>query len=237
MAEMATVVAQWALDLRQVRDRRYRAPTPRERERWHALWLLAQGWSANTVANRLERDAHTSGGGLAAFAQEGPAALACEQTGGPPPPATRRRRRGCGSRCRPPRRRSAAPWRIGTGRWCANASRRAAGSGSAAAPARAPCTGWALPSSAPRSACSRPTRGNAPPSCRSTSPCWRRPGRRGRRSSSRTRPTSGPTRTCMGSGCARAARRWSTPPARAGASRPATTRPSAWRPGRSSTWH
>ena len=43
MAEMATVVAQWELDLRQVRDRRYRAPTPRERERWHALWLLAQG--------------------------------------------------------------------------------------------------------------------------------------------------------------------------------------------------
>ncbi len=86
MAEMATVVAQWELDLRQVRDRRYRAPTPRERERWHALWLLAQGWSATTVANRLERDAHTSGGGLAAFAPEGPAALACEQTGGPPRP-------------------------------------------------------------------------------------------------------------------------------------------------------
>ena len=37
---------------RQVRERMYRAPTPRERERWHALWLLAQGWSATKVAER-----------------------------------------------------------------------------------------------------------------------------------------------------------------------------------------
>jgi transposase len=94
MAEMAAALAHWDLDLRQVRDRMYRAPTPRERERWHALWLLAQGWSANKVADLLERDAHTIGGWLAAFARDGPAALACEQTGGPPPPSTRRRRRG-----------------------------------------------------------------------------------------------------------------------------------------------
>ncbi len=94
MAEITAVLAQWALDLRQVRDRMYRAPTPRERERWHALWLLAQGWSANKVADLLERDAHTIGGWLEAFAQDGPAALAFEQTGGPPPPSTPRRRRG-----------------------------------------------------------------------------------------------------------------------------------------------
>ena len=30
-------------------ERMYRAPTPRERERWHGLWLLAQGWSATQV--------------------------------------------------------------------------------------------------------------------------------------------------------------------------------------------
>jgi transposase len=94
MAEITTILAQWELDPRQVRDRMYRAPTPRERERWHALWLLAQGWSANKVAELLERDAHTIGGWLAAFAQDGPAALAFEQTGGPPPPSTPRRRRG-----------------------------------------------------------------------------------------------------------------------------------------------
>ena len=72
----------------------YRAPTPRERERWHALWLLAQGWSASKVAEMLERDAHTVGGWLATFERDGPAALAFEQTGGPPPPLTPRPRRG-----------------------------------------------------------------------------------------------------------------------------------------------
>jgi transposase len=40
--------------------------------------------SANKVADLLERDAHTLGGWVAAFAQNGPAALAFEQTGGPP---------------------------------------------------------------------------------------------------------------------------------------------------------
>src|SRR5215208_3647639 len=78
MADIASMLTRWELDVRQVRDRMYRAPTPRERERWHALWLAAQGWSANKVAEVLERDAHTIGGWLAAFAQDGPAALAFE---------------------------------------------------------------------------------------------------------------------------------------------------------------
>ncbi len=86
MADIASMLTRWELDVRQVRDRMYRAPTPRERERWHALWLVAQGWSANKVAEVLERDAHTIGDWLAAFAQDGPAALGFEQTGGPPPP-------------------------------------------------------------------------------------------------------------------------------------------------------
>jgi hypothetical protein len=94
MVDVAGVLTRWELDARQLRERMYRAPTPRERERWHALWLLAQGWSANTVAELLERDAHTIGAWLAAFAQDGPAALAFEQTGGPPPPSGPTRRRG-----------------------------------------------------------------------------------------------------------------------------------------------
>src|SRR5215213_4842569 len=94
MAEMAAALTRWEVEVRQVRDRMYRAPTPRERERWHALWLVAQGWSANKVADLLERDAHTIGGWLAAFERDGPAALAFEQTGGPPPPSTRRPGRG-----------------------------------------------------------------------------------------------------------------------------------------------
>jgi transposase len=79
----------WALDARQVRERMYRAPTARERERWHALWLLARGWSAAQVAEALERDPHTIGEWLAAFGRGGPAAPAFEQTGGPPPPSAR----------------------------------------------------------------------------------------------------------------------------------------------------
>ncbi len=88
------MLTRWGLDARQARDRMYRAPTPRERERWHALWLLAQGWSATKVAGVLERDAHPIGAWLAAFAQGGPATLAFEQPGGPPPPSTPGPRRG-----------------------------------------------------------------------------------------------------------------------------------------------
>ncbi len=60
----------------------------RERERWHALWLLAQGWSEAQVAWALERDAHTIGAWVNAFGAAGPRSLAFEQTGGPPPPST-----------------------------------------------------------------------------------------------------------------------------------------------------
>jgi transposase len=79
----------WELDVHAVRERMYRAPTPRERERWHALWLLARGWLAAQVAEALERDPHTIGEWLAAFGRSGPAGLAFDQTGGSPPPSAR----------------------------------------------------------------------------------------------------------------------------------------------------
>ena len=62
------------MDEAEVRRRMYRAPTPRERERWHALWLLAQDWRSAAVADALERDAHTIGQWATAFAERGPAA-------------------------------------------------------------------------------------------------------------------------------------------------------------------
>ena len=89
MNDIQAGLARSGLDLGQVRERVYRAVTPRERERWHALWLLAQGWSANSVAAALDRDAHTIGGWLGAFCEHGPAALAFEHTGGSPPPSIR----------------------------------------------------------------------------------------------------------------------------------------------------
>ena len=67
----------------EVRRRMYRAPTPRERERWHAVWLLAQGWAA-AVGRALERDAHTVGQWARAFAEGGPKGLVFDQTGGSP---------------------------------------------------------------------------------------------------------------------------------------------------------
>ena len=76
----------WQLDVPAVRLRMYRAPTPRERERWHALWLAAQGWPATRVAAALGRNPHTIGDWLAAFRRDGPSALAFSHTGGAPPP-------------------------------------------------------------------------------------------------------------------------------------------------------
>ena len=74
----------WQLDLAGVRSRMYLAPTPRERERWHALWLLCRGLTASGTAQALGRDAHTIGRWAAAFGEGGPAALIFEQTGGSP---------------------------------------------------------------------------------------------------------------------------------------------------------
>ena len=72
MQEMAGLLEQWRMDTAEVRRRMYRAPTPRERERWHAVWLLAQGWTAAAVGRALERDAHTIGQWVKAFARAVP---------------------------------------------------------------------------------------------------------------------------------------------------------------------
>ena len=88
MPEMGALLEKWRLDEAEVRRRMYRAPTPRERERWHAVWPLAQGWTTAAVAWALERDAHTIGQWAGAFAEGGPKALVFEQSGGSPPPWT-----------------------------------------------------------------------------------------------------------------------------------------------------
>ena len=87
MRDIAQLLERWELDVGDVRDRMYRAPTPWERERWHALWLLAQGWTALAVAEALEREPHTIGTWLAAFGDNGPS-LAFEQSSGSPPLST-----------------------------------------------------------------------------------------------------------------------------------------------------
>ena len=84
--DLAVAFARWGMDVAAARALVYRAPTPRERERWHALWLLARGWTAADVAAALERDPHTIGEWRARFCRDGPASVAFVQTGGSPPP-------------------------------------------------------------------------------------------------------------------------------------------------------
>ena len=76
---------QWQMGVKALRRRLILAPTPRERERWYAIWLLAQGWTVAATAEALERDPHTIGRWATVFGEGGPAALIFEQTGGSPP--------------------------------------------------------------------------------------------------------------------------------------------------------
>ena len=89
--EIDRSLEQWQMGVKDLRRRMILAPTPRERERWYAILLLAQGLTA--TAEALERDPHTIGRWASAFGAGGPAALILEQTGGSPPPLTRRSRR------------------------------------------------------------------------------------------------------------------------------------------------
>ena len=59
MREMTALLERGQLDVSGMHRRLILAPTPRER--WHAIWLLAQGWTASAIAEALERDPHTGG--------------------------------------------------------------------------------------------------------------------------------------------------------------------------------
>ena len=83
--EMERFLEQWQMDARDLRRRMILSPTPREREQWYALLLLAQGWTASAMVEALERDPHTVGRWAAAFGEGGSRALIFEQTGGSPP--------------------------------------------------------------------------------------------------------------------------------------------------------
>ena len=190
------------------------APTPRERERWYAILLLAQGWTSSTTAQALERDPHTIGPLLQA--QEGVGL------------------RGGRARCLGLRadRGVPRPWRDaaggveGSGPRVTGDSRHRPGqleleggpSVSLGTIRDQPlcrsiclnyprfhggrlCTGWGMPSSTPRSGCSRRTKPNGRPSWRSTPPCGTRRDALAERYSLPTRPTSGLTRNCGGNGC------------------------------------
>ena len=83
--EIDRSLEQWQMGVKDLRRRVILAPTPRERERWYAILLLAQGLTAAATVEALERDPHTIGRWASAFGEGGPAALIFEQTGGSPP--------------------------------------------------------------------------------------------------------------------------------------------------------
>ena len=92
--EIGRFLEQWQMDAKALRRRVMLAPTLRERERWYAILLLAEGWTAEAAtAEALERDPHTIGRWAAACGAGGPTALIFEQSGGSPPPSARGSRR------------------------------------------------------------------------------------------------------------------------------------------------
>ncbi len=93
MRDIDRFLQRWKMDVRALRQRLILAPIPRLRGRWHAIWLLAQGWTASATAEALEQDPHTIGRWLAAFGKGGPAALVFDQSGGSPPSSARRSKR------------------------------------------------------------------------------------------------------------------------------------------------
>ena len=54
--EIDRCLEQWQMKIKDLRRRMILVPTPRERERWYALLLLAQGLTAAATAEALERD-------------------------------------------------------------------------------------------------------------------------------------------------------------------------------------
>ena len=92
--EMDRSLEQWQMGVKDLRRRMILAPTPRERERWYAMLLLAQGLTAAATAEVLERDPHTVGRWAAAFGEGGPTGVDVRAVRGvPPPPSARRNRR------------------------------------------------------------------------------------------------------------------------------------------------
>ena len=69
--EKERFLEQWRMDATDLRRRMILAPTPRERERWYAILLLAQGLTAAATAEALERDPTLSDVGRRPSVREG----------------------------------------------------------------------------------------------------------------------------------------------------------------------
>ncbi len=70
--EIGRFLEQWQMDAKALRRRMMLAPTLRERERWYAILLLAEGWTAAATAEALERTPTPSADGPPPAARAGP---------------------------------------------------------------------------------------------------------------------------------------------------------------------
>ena len=117
---------QWQMNAKDLRRRMILSPTPRERERWYAMLLLAQGWTASATAEALERDPHTLGRWVVAFGEGGPRALIFEQSGGSPLGETQQGELKAAVQDLPEQagiKLANWNWPTGTGGWCTGLSR------------------------------------------------------------------------------------------------------------------
>ena len=89
MKDIGALLRQWDVDERGVRERMHRAATPRERERWHALWLLSRGWSEARVGGIGARPPYDWG--MAEYVCDGwTVGDGLRADGWSPPPSTKR---------------------------------------------------------------------------------------------------------------------------------------------------
>ena len=70
--EIDRSLEQWQMGVKDLRRRMILAPTPRERERWYAMLLLAQGLTAAATAEVLERTPTPLDAGLPPSARADP---------------------------------------------------------------------------------------------------------------------------------------------------------------------
>ena len=87
--EIDRSLAQWQMGEKELGRRTVLAPAPREWERWYAILLLTQGWTAAATAETLDRGPRTIGRWAPAFGEGGPAALIFGQAAGFPPPLSK----------------------------------------------------------------------------------------------------------------------------------------------------
>ena len=193
--EIGRCLEQWRMEVKDLRRRMILAPTPRERERWYAILLLAQGWTAAATAEALERDPHTIGRWASAY---GPDIRADRWF---PPALDQAQQEELKAAVQEPPGASG----INLATWYWKAVRQFAGDRFSIGLSRSSCLNWlhrlGFAFKRPKKRLLKADEAKRGPSWRSTPPCGRRPNGLKPGYSLLMRPTSGRTRNCGASGC------------------------------------